>query len=77
MLNMLNESSYVLPFNSKVKINESKVSTNVGVGEVTVLSLKIVLPKVAFKASGVGTLELVSMSFDASAAVTLKYMFMS
>ena len=35
------------------------------------LFVKIVLPKVAFKASGVGTLELVSMSFDASAAVTL------
>ena len=30
MLNMLNESSYVLPFNSKVKINELKVSTNKG-----------------------------------------------
>ena len=30
MLNMLNESSYVLPFNSKVKINEFKVSTNKG-----------------------------------------------
>ena len=31
MLNMLDESSYVLqPFNSKVKINESKVSTNKG-----------------------------------------------
>ena len=28
MLNMLNEASYVLPFNSKVKINELKVSTN-------------------------------------------------
>ena len=27
---MLNESSYVLPFNSKVKINESKISTNKG-----------------------------------------------
>ena len=27
---MLNESSYVLPFNSKVKINELKVSTNKG-----------------------------------------------
>ena len=30
MLNMLNESSYVLPFNSEVKINELKVSTNKG-----------------------------------------------
>ena len=30
MLNMLNESNYVLPFNSKVKINELKVSTNKG-----------------------------------------------
>ena len=30
MFNMLNESSYVLPFNSKVKINELKVSTNKG-----------------------------------------------
>ena len=30
MLKMLNESSYVLPFNSKVKINELKVSTNKG-----------------------------------------------
>ena len=30
MLNMLNESSYVLPFNSKVKINKLKVSTNKG-----------------------------------------------
>ena len=30
MLNMLNESSYVLPFDSKVKINELKVSTNKG-----------------------------------------------
>ena len=27
---MLNESSYVLPFNSEVKINELKVSTNKG-----------------------------------------------
>ena len=36
-----------------------------------VLFVKIVLPKVAFKASGVGTLELFIMSFDASAAVTL------
>ena len=44
---------------------------NVGVGEVTVLFVEIVLPKVAFRANGVGTLELVSMSFDASAAVTL------
>ena len=30
MLNMLNESSYVLLFNSKVTINELKVSTNKG-----------------------------------------------
>ena len=30
ILNILNESSYVLPFNSKVKINELKVSTNEG-----------------------------------------------
>ena len=30
MLNMLNESSYVLPFNSKVKFNELKVSINKG-----------------------------------------------
>ena len=30
MLNMLNESSYVLPFNTKVKINELKVITNKG-----------------------------------------------
>ena len=30
MLNMLNESSYVLPFNGKVKINELKVSINKG-----------------------------------------------
>ena len=44
---------------------------NAGVGEVTVLSVKIVLPKVAFRANGVGTLELLIMSFDASAAVTL------
>ena len=36
-------------------------SPNVGVGEVTVLFVEIVLPKVAFKASGVGTLELVSI----------------
>ena len=28
MLSMLNESSYVLPFNSKVKINELKMSIN-------------------------------------------------
>ena len=46
-------------------------SPNVGVGEVTVLSVEIVLPKVAFRANGVGTLELFIMSFDASAAVTL------
>ena len=46
-------------------------SPNVGVGEVIVLFVEIVLPKVAFRANGVGTLELVSMSFDASAAVTL------
>ena len=32
-------------------------SRNVGVGEVTVLSVEIVLPKVAFRAYGVGTLE--------------------
>ena len=44
---------------------------NVGVGEVIVLFVEIVLPKVAFRANGVGTLELFSMSFDASAAVTL------
>ena len=44
---------------------------NVGVGEVTVLFAEIVLPKVAFRANGVGTLELFIMSFDASAAVTL------
>ena len=30
MLNMRNESSYVLPFNRKVKINELKVSTSKG-----------------------------------------------
>ena len=42
-----------------------------GFGEVTVLSVKIVLSKVAFRANGVGTLELFIMSFDASAAVTL------
>ena len=46
-------------------------SPNVGVGEVTVLFVEIVLSKVAFRANGVGTLELFSMSFDASAAVTL------
>ena len=46
-------------------------SPNVGVGEVTVLSVEIVLPKVAFRANGVGTLELFIMFFDASAAVTL------
>ena len=46
-------------------------SPTVGVGEVTVLFVEIVLPKVAFRANGVGTLELVSMSIDASAAVTL------
>ena len=46
-------------------------SPNVGVGEVTVLFVETVLPNVAFRANGVGTLELVSMSFDASAAVTL------
>ena len=46
-------------------------SPNVEVGEVTVLFVEIVLPNVAFRANGVGTLELVSMSFDASAAVTL------
>ena len=37
----------------------------------TLLSVKIVLPKVAFRANGVRTLELFIMSFDASAAVTL------
>ena len=46
-------------------------SPNVGVGEVTVLFVEIVLPKVAFRVNGVGTLELVIMSFDTSAAVTL------
>ena len=46
-------------------------SPNVGVGEVTVLFVEIVQPKVAFRANGVGTLELFIMSFDASAAVTL------
>ena len=46
-------------------------SPNVGVGEVTVLFVEIVLPKVAFRANGIGTLELVIISFDASAAVTL------
>ena len=46
-------------------------SPNVGVGEVTVLFAEIVLPKVPSRANGVGTLELVIMSFDASAAVTL------
>ena len=30
MLNILNGSSYVPPFNSKVEINELKVSTNKG-----------------------------------------------
>ena len=44
---------------------------NVGVGEVTVLFVEIVLPNVAYRANCVGTLELVIMSFDASAAVTL------
>ena len=44
---------------------------NVGVGDVTVLFVEIVLPNVAFKANGVGTLELFIMSFDASAVVTL------
>ena len=37
-------------------------SPNVGVSEVTVLFVEIVLPKVAFRANGVGTLELVIMS---------------
>ena len=46
-------------------------SPNVGVGEVTVLSVEIVLSKVAFRANGVRTLESFIMSFDASAAVTL------
>ena len=45
-------------------------SPNVGVGELTVLSVEIVLPKVAFRANGVGTLELFIMSFYTSAAVT-------
>ena len=46
---------------------------NVGVGDMTVLFVEnaIVLPNVVFRANGVGTLELFSMSFDASAAVTL------
>ena len=44
---------------------------NVVVGDVTVLFVEIVLPNVAFRANGVGTLELFIMSFDASAAVTL------
>ena len=34
---------------------------NVGVGEVTVLFVEIVLPNVAFRANGVGTLELFMM----------------
>ena len=37
----------------------------------TVLFVEIVQPKMAFRANGVGTLELFIMSFDASAAVTL------
>ena len=37
-------------------------SPNVGVSEVTVLFVEIVLPKVAFRANGVGTLELFIMS---------------
>ena len=44
---------------------------NVGVGDVTVLFVEVVLPNVAFRADGVGTLELFIMSFDASAVVTL------
>ena len=44
---------------------------NVEVGEVTVLFVEIVLPKVAFRANGVGTLELFIMSFDASAVSLL------
>ena len=35
------------------------------------LFVEIVRPKVAFRANGIGTLELFIMSFDASAAVTL------
>ena len=46
-------------------------SPHVGVGDVTVLFVEIVLPNVAFRANGVGTLELFIMSFGASAAVTL------
>ena len=45
--------------------------SNVRVGDVTVLFVEIVLPNVAFRANGVGTLELFIMSFDGSAAVTL------
>ena len=37
----------------------------------TVLSVKIVLPKVALRARGVGTLESFMLSLEASAAVTL------
>ena len=44
---------------------------NVRVSDVTVLFVEIVLPNVAFRANGVGTLELFIMSFGASAAVTL------
>ena len=36
----------------------------------TVLFVEIILPNVALRANGVGTLELFIMSFDASAAVT-------
>ena len=46
-------------------------SPNVGVGEVTVLFVEIVRPKVVSRANGVGTFELFIMSSDASAAVTL------
>ena len=44
---------------------------NVGAGDVTAPFVEIVLPNVAFRANGVGTLELFIMSFDASAAVPL------
>ena len=44
---------------------------NVGVDEVTVLFVEIVLPKVALRARGVGTLESFMLSLEASAAVTL------
>ena len=44
---------------------------NVGVGDVTAPFVEIVLPNVALRVHGVGTLELFIMSFDASAAVPL------